>query len=441
VTPTFAKLRPARTLCAATLVLLMLSGCSQAGSPRDRTPPTATADSREHLAKQPPRQAEVTGRASSYGDYLAGLYANKQRDLSAAADYMARALEEDPKNPALLHQTFVLMVSEGRMDEARALAERLVALRPQHGPATVLLALENMRDGNPARADQLLTRLSERGLAALVRPLLGSWIELALGDRTAALERLDELRAVDGFDMLHSLHVGLINDVGGAGDVAAEAYAQSLSRVDSPSLRLTWLIGNFHERRGERDEAAALYRRFLADDPGSTVMQDVLRAMETRGSTPPEPMVRTPRDGLAEALFNLSGLLEQQNAGDLGLVYARYALHVRPDYAVARMLVGEILQSQNRHRDAIAVYREVDASSPFHYVARLRVAEALEALERVCEVMAPLEYSAGQHSARYEPLYRLGNLLRTRERFAEADAAYGRARKGGESAEQRQRPR
>lgn len=426
MTPTFAKLHPARTLCTAALVVLMLSGCSHAGAPQ-AAEPTAAADSRDRLAKQPPRHAEATPVASHYGDYLAGLFANKQRDLSAAADYMARALEEDPNNPALLHQTFILMASEGRMDEARRLAERLVELRPKHGPATVLLALSHARGGELAQADELLAGLTDRGLAALVRPLLQSWIALARGDRESALERLDKLKAVNGFDMLRSLHAGLINDVAGAPDAAGEAYAQSLSLVSSPSLRLTWLIGNFHERRGESDEAVALYRRYLAEDPGSTVMQAVLQAAETRESKAPAPMVRTPRNGLAEALFNLAGLLEQQNAADLGLVYARYALFMRPDYPVARMLVGEILQSQNRHRDAIEAYRAVDAPSPFHYVAQLRIAEALETLERDKEAIALLEELAARHADNYEPLYRLGNLLRTRERFAEADAAYARA--------------
>ncbi|RDD61970.1 tetratricopeptide repeat protein [Ferruginivarius sediminum] len=424
MTPIFVKFPAARTLGAAVVTVLMLSGCTRAGT---IDAPAATADNRDALATQAPEYAEATSIASPFGDYLAGMFANRQRDLSAAADYLARALEDDPDNPALLHQTFMLMATEGRMAEARRLAQRLTELRPSHGPATLLLVLDQFRAGELEQAGQLLDRLPDRGLSSLTAPLLGAWAESARGNWKAGMARLEDLKAVDGFSMLGNLHAALIADMADASEEANQAYEASLSEVGSPSLRLAWLIGNFHERQGNTDKAVALYRRYLAEDPGSPVMEAILAEAGQRGDTPPAPAIATPAEGISEALFNLAGLLDQQGATDIALVYIRYALHMRPDFTVARILVGEILQSQNRHEAAIEAYRKVDTTSPFHYVARLREAESLETLERDADAIDLLERVAAEHPDRYEPLYRIGNLLRSRERFAEADEAYSRA--------------
>ena len=46
------------------------------------------------------------------------------------------------------------------------------------------------------------------------------------------------------------------------------------------------------------------------------------------------------------------------------------------------MLVAGILETMTRNEDAIAIYRQIDQKSPFHWSARIRVAVNLEALDR-----------------------------------------------------------
>jgi Flp pilus assembly protein TadD len=60
-------------------------------------------------------------------------------------------------------------------------------------------------------------------------------------------------------------------------------------------------------------------------------------------------------------------------------------------------------------------------------MVRLRVAEELEQLEATEEAVAELEGLAELRPDRFEPLFRLGNMLRGKERFAAAAAAYDRA--------------
>jgi tetratricopeptide (TPR) repeat protein len=153
---------------------------------------------------------------------------------------------------------------------------------------------------------------------------------------------------------------------------------------------------------------------------------EVALARLDSGETP-GPLVDGAQQGAAEALFNLAGLLNQEGASDLALVYDRMALRLRPDFEVGRILLGEVLQEQGRTQEALEVYRSIAPESPFHYVAQLRVAEGLEALGRLEPAARLLEAQAKAYPQRFEPLYRLGNLYRAKERFAEAEAAYARA--------------
>ena len=432
VTPIKSSVLAPLALAALLLGAPLLGGCASGERPLpmanadgdNRTAEAANkggGDPSEHRARAPGAAPQI---ASVYGDYLAGLFANKRQDLDAAADYMAKALAEDPDNAALLRQTFVLMTTQGRMETAASLARRMAETRADHGVAAVLRALEALKTGDPGAARTALSALPDRGLGALVQPLLSAWVDFAATGTAESVGELDGLSQIDGIEVLRHLHTALIHDAAGAD--AAAAYNKLATPTRALSLRLTWLLGNHYARTGQRDEMIAVYRRYLADHPESRTMRAVLSETEARTETP-APAVATAEQGMAEALFNLAGLLNQQNADDLALMYARLALHLRPDFPIGHMLVGEILEGKGRHDDAMTAYRAVPADSPFHLTARLRVTDSLQALGRNAAAIAQLREIAAAHPDHFEPLYRIGNIHRGTQRFEAAAEAYAEA--------------
>jgi tetratricopeptide (TPR) repeat protein len=95
-------------------------------------------------------------RASSYGDYLAGLVAGHRRDLTAAADHMIRALERDPDNPDLLVRAFALSAADGRQAESLRLARRLIEIEPNNATANLVLAVDAVVRDDPELAAKRL---------------------------------------------------------------------------------------------------------------------------------------------------------------------------------------------------------------------------------------------------------------------------------------------
>ncbi len=413
-----------RTVGCLAALALGLSACAEDFAPGASAGRTASSILIAAAAGQVGSDALPRG-GSPYGSYLAGLYAGSQRDLSVAADFMLESLAHDPDNQQLLDRAFMLVAGDGRHAEAVDLAGRIAAHRPQHGLAALTLAVDAIASGKPAEAEAIIAKLPEKGLSTVTVPLVGAWLQVAKGDVDAALDAAAPLEDKNGFGVFHGLHLALMLDVGGREAAARDAYGAVLDLAGEPSLRLALVAGNFFERSGDADRAREIYRSFLERNPDSLLVAAAVRHVKA-GETP-EPEVANAAEGVAEALFNLASLLSKERAEEIALIHAHLALRLKPGFTIARILVGEILQSQNRSRQAIAAYRAVPEDSPFSWMVRLRVAEELERLDATEEAVAELEGLAVSRPDRFEPLFRLGNMLRAKERFKDAAAAYDRA--------------
>ncbi len=362
---------------------------------------------------------------SPFGSYLAGLYAGRSRDLSAAADFMLHALSYDPNNLQLLNRSLLLLAGDGRYESATEIARRIEAVSPSNGLAALVLAIEAVKRGDIAEAESRLAGMPEQGLSGIAGPVLQGWIRVMEGDGAGALAKLSPLQNKNGFGVFYSLHAALMNDSSGDADKARTEFEQALEVAGQPSLRLVWLAGNFFERNGDRARAIELYEAFLGANPESSVIGGALtRAQSGRQA---QSVLSDATHGMAEALFNLASLLSQEGAEDVALVHVHLALRLNPNFTIARVLLGEILQGQERSAEAIAAYRNIPSDTAFSWMAGLRIAEELERLEKIDDAAAELEALAAAEPKRAESLIRLGNLLRNKERFAEAVSAYDRA--------------
>ncbi len=388
-------------------------------------PGAALAQSTDAVPSDGDVQEGVPEITSPYGAYLAGLSATLSRDMSVAADYMATALQGAPDDPEILNRSFALFLGEGRLEEARPLAHRLMELNQDHLTANLLLSIDGIADEDWDAALNYLEAMPERGLGSLLKPLLSAWIAFGRGDQEEARQILDAELSNNGVEFLRHVHGALVAELSGDVEAASLAYEKAIATSSAPSLRLAWIAGNFYERHGRSEEAAALYRRFVDDGRGATIMAPLLRRAEKGEEA--NAAIADVRAGAAEVLFNFASLLNQERAGDLALMTVRLALHLRSDFPVAQVLLGEILQDQQRAQAAIEAYRAVPVSSPFKPVVRLRIADELDRLDEIELALAELDELARELPDQYEPHYRKGNLLRARDRFEEAVRAYDTA--------------
>ena len=362
---------------------------------------------------------------STLGSYLAARQAERDRDYTSASRYIVSALEREPENFDLLNRAHLLLIEDGKFDEAVAIANRIVRLSPASPQANLTLAVADARDANFMRAQGRLAELPLSGVNRVILPLLNAWLEAAQERPAAALNALRPLGEVSGFRPLFEYHAGLIADLSGRADIAEGHYRRSLETEEGASVRQVEAVGRFYERQGRTEDARALYARYQTRFPESMLLA-ASAARVGNGAAPP-PLVATPKAGMAEALFNIASAFRQESGGQLALVYGRLALALTPDLPLGLLLVGEVLDGQGRQAEANALFNRIPRNSPFSWSARLRVAQNLYETGDVDGAIRDLRAMAAERTDRIDALLVLGTILRTKERHTEAVQVYDQA--------------
>jgi tetratricopeptide (TPR) repeat protein len=379
-----------------------------------------TGDSRLTVAKS-------NLKGSVYGTYLAGRFAERQNDLASASALMLRVLEENPEDERLRERTFKLTLQAGQIETSVKLARELEKAAVQAPGAALLLASIDIKAGRYKEAKRRLDSAPDVGLAKYTVPLAKAWVNVGLKDSEAGLAALDALDKESGFTILRKLHSGLINDLAGDVAKAEEIYRSIKDKLSEAPLRIVRAAGALFERAGRTDEAKALYDTYLEANPSSLLMQHEQKRLARGGKV--VPIVANPIEGVAEALYNLASVLPRNRgrAGDVALLYARIALVLRPDFPLTQVLIGDILTGNQRHAEAVEIYRGVNSRSPYSWVARLRVADGLYELGKIPEAERLLEKMAAGRTKRSDSLVKLGNFRRYKEKYKAAVEAYDKA--------------
>jgi len=376
-------------------------------------------------ARQTPREAET-----GYGSYLAGRYAQMRGDAKQSIEFYRKVLKDDPENADVQRQLLALLVSEGRIDEALPIAKNL-SERPNDPDeddgnlANLTLAIADVKAGKFAAAETRFDAFPKSGLSTIEGPLFKAWVLAGQKKFDEALKTLSGDGGNEGFAVLFGAHAAAINELAGRADAAEKGYLQSIEGRQRANLRLTQLLGNFYERTNRPAEARKLYDAYMADNPGSTMLSAPYKRLETKAM--PKPEIANAASGLAEALFSLAGSVQQQS-GFQAIIFARLAIHLRSDFSIAKLLIAEILESDKRNEDAIALYRTVLSDPNYSWAARLRIADQFDALEKPDEAIKELKQMSQDEPKRYDALIRMGDILRRHKRFEEATKAYSDAK-------------
>lgn len=365
------------------------------------------------------------GAGSVYGNYLAGRFAENEADLNFAANMMERVLEENPSDPVILRRAFVLNLGAGNGKRAVELADRMTKLGGNLTSATLLLLSHDLKQGKLDEALKRADTLADNGLARFSKPLARAWIFAAKKDYDGALKALEPLATEKGFSTMHGMHAGLIEELAGRSDAAEKRYNELIKDPKNASARIVRVLAANLQHNGKTEEAEKLILSKLDVNEESLVLQDDLARLKDGKKL--DGVVTTASEGLAEGLFNLASALPRDRAENVVLLYARIALELEPDFALPRLLVGDVLMSRERFAEAVETYRKIKPDTAYGWSARLRIADALYEMDKVDEATALLGKMSDERKDRIDALVNLGNYMRYKEKFKESVAAYDRA--------------
>jgi tetratricopeptide (TPR) repeat protein len=408
--------RPARAgglrLAAALAALTALGACT------DITPSSGARGLADSDSGGDPATAQIDTHRdlpSSHSAYLIALVAQDQHDYADSLAFYQAALAQDPSNGDIASHLFVLAIINGKLDIAAKLTGPLLRANPGaplvNLTATVEFAKAGQWDDARAAADRLPRQEVYKVTGALARAWLAT-------DRPAGAEPgLKELETVRGFGELAALHRALVLDQAGDRPAAEAAYRAALG--EGAPVRVVQLVANFLQREGKPDEAAALYPRYLGASEAELGFPPATGV--------PAPLVPDTTTGFAEALFDLGNLMNGADAPNLALLYARFALELRPGFPEAEIVLAQALEGVQRPDLAREAYASIDPATTLGWTARLRIAALKQQADDGAGARADLEALAAQHPDRPEPLVELGNSLSTDKQYAQAVKAYDQA--------------
>lgn len=372
------------------------------------------------LTGAPAGAAVEGGPPARAGDYLASRHAQHLNDWRTAAERLKGILAQGEEDLTVLRRAFILMLGDGQIDEALALAQRLHGTRGEHPSSVALLTAEAVRTGAaPSSSPPPYAQLASDGLNQVLRPLLDAWFQAARGDATAARKALLPLEKVAGFGALYTLHAATLAERAGDTTAAEKGYRALLE--PEASLRAMVALVDFLRRHDPPQPVEPLLEHWKTrhGDEGPT---DI--AILQQRPVPPLP---EPQEGLALAFYDLAHLMMQDGASELALLYNRLALYLHPRLPMAQLLMADILLEREQWELALPLYRELAADPLLGWPARLRLAETLGEHRQGDEARTLLTAMAAERPDRIDVLTREGDLLRRTRQYEAAVQAYAQA--------------
>jgi tetratricopeptide (TPR) repeat protein len=358
------------------------------------------------------------------GTYLAANFAAAEGDVKGAAGYYANTLKDDPTNADILSRTFLFAAESGNIDQALALTDRVLAQDPQNRPAQLVRQMGGIASKNYAGVLKDITDAGPGGFTQLTSTLVQAWALAGMRDFDGALNALDSLAAQRGVDGMRLMHKALILDYAGRVQEADQAYHQAIV-VMGTGARVADAFGRYLSRKGQFDEAKALYIKALADNPGHPVAMAALR--EVSSKRVPQPLISTPAEGVAEGLFGIAASLTDRRSADVAILYLNLTLYLRSDFDLARVLLASRYENMGRFEMANSIYARIAYNSPYYAMTQVQSAINDGRGGRTDSGIKTLRALASSQPKQADIWIALGDLLRSADRYQEAASAYDRA--------------
>ncbi len=366
--------------------------------------------------------ADHATATSRYGSYMAARLAHSHNDGQAAARFYRNALALDPRNEALVRRAFFAHINVDDWAAAAPLATQLISKEPNNQIARLFLGLRAFRAGKYQTADKHFKIGSYTPIGELTGTLTRAWLERAQKRTTRALRRLSQLKNADWARFHLGYHRALIADSVGRTKVARTSY-EKIFKSGPRSLRVALAYARHAAKHKDEKLALAILQKNVQQTrlphPTARALLDKVSKHERV-----DLLVRTPAQGIAEVFYGLGQTLIGEGGIERGAIYLRFALFVQPDFDLALVALGNVLDGARNYDAANAAYARIAKSSPVYPIVQVSRAFNLDQLDRVEEAKTLLESLARNRPKDIRPISALGYIMRARKRYAEALGYY-----------------
>ena len=347
-----------------------------------------------------------------YGTYLAARVAHLRQDLGTAADYYVKSVNLGADTPEIIGTTYVLLTSEGRVDEAAKYAKTAYKKGDKSNFIHFVVMTDEMKKNNYDEALKSLHQIQDKVYKASVLPLFESWIYAGQDNPEKALKSLEMFKKDKSLVSLYYMHSGMLNDFFGNTKSAQKAFD---TVVNNENLELSYrslqIISNFYIRNGQKMQAAELVKKYYDKNNQPRMLKDLYDNILRADAKTEQKLIDSAQKGEAEALFNI-GTIFRGYQSDISQIFTALALYLNPQHDVALISMADLLENNLRYEDAIAEYGKISSQSPIYFMAQLKIASIYMVERRNTLAVKKLEKMLEQYPNDYQILFNLGEINR-----------------------------
>ena len=374
-----------------------------------------------------PARKEETHSAEEMANYLFYLQAKQDQDFPAALQYLRQALKNAPDSRTLQSEMFLSLAIEGRLEEAYPFALKELDAVPDSLLASLLIIAYHASKNDFQTAQEHIEEYPIKEDNAFLQPLLEVWIYAGINEKDKALSALEELNK-SGLEALYHFHSALLYDLWDDEESARTHYEALLTEPGGLSLRAAQAYGNFLLRQDETKKFQSLVQAYRRGAKSYPLFDETFF---TAGAAVPgkkvPKSVATPKAGLAEAFFDISGSLADKGNPEISLFFTRFSLILDPSLSLARVLLGEIYEKQERYDDALKLYQEEKENSETYFASQVRIGIIYARKGNLKRAEKQLRTVAKKRPEVAFPWIELGDVFIADKKFPQAIEAYTEA--------------
>lgn len=355
------------------------------------------------------------------GSYLAGRIAGFNNDFAAAAAFFQEALNADENNDLLLERTFRLKLANGEMVEAAHYAQVMADKNRENFLSNMVLGSESLLKGDYSEAVRLYGLPTAGPLAELSTGISRAWALYGQGKVDDALKQIEGLNGPEWFDAFKQSHMALLAFSAGQNELALK-HSKAAYAADGGAIRIVNAYALILDANGQKEEALKVLDEYNALMNGHPLLLRT-RANIADGAPMP-PLIVDPAEGVAEILFGIGSAIGRDGGEELSMAYLRLALRLDPSAEFAAIALGGIYERLGQPDQANAVLELVPADGTLKRDAEIQVGLNYNALDQLEEAQTHLRALIEEDPKDIEALLTLGNILRSHEKFDEAEKIY-----------------
>lgn len=346
-------------------------------------------------------------KPSWVGQYLSGYHATQNKNYEKASDFFANSLALSANSEVLQTQAMSLLLVSGKFPEAVKIAKTLND-KSDNGLARLTLIVDAVQRNDLQEAERL-TLQKQEDAGTIINQVIYGWVKYGQGDKEKALEIMRELRGDEVFLPFIDYNYALIANLSGDKVTARKLFDILLNSNQLPN-GISAAAYDFYKEQNDLEKLKIIKEKFAYD-----------------GSVSKHPKITNVKDGVAESLLGVGGIILTQYSPDKSAALFRLALYLNPKLDDAKLLLGSILMSEGDYRGANEILSQISQDSYLGDYAKLAIAKNFEAMDQNDKAFDYFKALTKSKETSIDAFVALGDLARKKEDYKGAAEFYTQA--------------